>query len=276
MERKTRRKVSFKRRLTYVFAIFCILLFLGLAYHLMFESRSDVDKLIQFKGAIIDQLFNTNINVTFSWTARNILTDGGFQPHYFEGGSPNDNVNFYRSLPEQGFKVIVLRAHSALNPATGDLAIFTSEGWDDERALTTYLADILADRLAKVRVTENSTAYFGITYKFVRAMQGDFNGAVVIMMGCDGMADKNMVEAFIEKGASVVIGWTGPVDAGHTDAATAVLLRLFVSEKYTVSQSVRETLAEVGEDPYYGSSLDYYPATAANSTIDEIKGISSR
>jgi hypothetical protein len=171
-------------------------------------------------------------------------------------------MTFYRSLPQRTFNIVVIRSHTAMESSTGTLAIFTSEQWDYEKASTTYLADALNDRIARVRVTLNSTAYFGVTPNFIKAMNGNFQDAIIVMMGCESLANSNMAEAFIEKGAKAYIGWTGLVSADHTDAATQQLLKHLITEKKTIATAVTEISTEVGNDPTYGSTMSYYPPQA--------------
>jgi len=160
-----------------------------------------------------------------------------------------------------------LRAHSATNPENGELAIFTNERWSDAKASTTYLNDILNDRLARVRIEEDSPSYFGITSNFVKAMNGRFDNTIIIMMGCDGLKTESMAEAFIQKGAKTYIGWDGLVTPQYVDKATTKLLEHLVLEKQTVSEAVTETVEEVGNDPYYESTLRYYPKTSVKARV---------
>lgn len=219
------------------------------------------------KAAIIDQLSLTYPNNTFWQTANTLFYNAGWRMYYYAGGAISDTVDFYRNLPQQGFKIIILRVHTALNPETGTLALFTSEKWDDAKATTTYLTDILNDRLAKVSITENSTAYFGLTPNFIETMNGNFQDVIIIAMGCDTLTNTKMAQAFTEKGAKAYIGWTGPVSAPHTDAATQQLLTHLITEQKTIAQAIQETINEVGTDPTYKSTLSYYPIEAANQKI---------
>jgi hypothetical protein len=182
--------------------------------------------------------------------------------YYYAGSLSSVDVTFYRLLPQQAFKIIIIRSHTAMQNSTGTLAIFTSEQWDDEKVSATYLTDALNDRIARVRVTPNSTAYFGITPNFVKAMNGNFQDAIIIMMGCQSLTNTKMAEAFIEKGAKAYIGWTGLVSADHTDAATQQLLKHLIVEKKTIATAITEVLTEVGEDPTYGSTMSFYPTQA--------------
>lgn len=231
-----------------------ILVYVGLSVR-----QSSLDQGETVKAAVIDQLGPSHPNDTFRFTANSMFHGNGWLMYYYAGSLSFNDLTFCRSLPELGFKIIIMRAHTAMENSTGTLAIFTSEQWDDEKASTTYLTDALNDRIARVRVTPNSTAYFGITPNFVKAMNGNFQDAIIIMMGCESLANTKMAEAFIEKGARAYIGWTGLVSADHTDAATQQLLKHLITEKKTIATAIAETFAEVGDDLTYGSAMSYYP-----------------
>ena len=197
----------FRRWLTGISAVFFVIVVLAFAYVSLFKGQTDLRQQAQLKTAIIYQLSRTHPNRTFWCTARTVFNESGYEIYYFMGGA--DTIDFYRTLPERDFKVIILRLHSAIHLESGDLAIFTSEGWDDGRASTTYLADILNDGLAKVSIDVDSPEHFGITPNFVRAMRGNLN-TFIIMMGCQELIGASMAEVFIQKGAEAYIGWTGP------------------------------------------------------------------
>lgn len=61
-------------------------------------------------------------------------------------------------------------------------------------------------------------------------------------MGCYGLFSQDLPQAFIERGASVVIGWKGLVGTQHTDDATRTLLRLVQS----ISKQLEEARAKKG------------------------------
>jgi hypothetical protein len=265
---KKRGKKKKANWLLYGLAVFLLLLlFVGL-YMYLFQGSNSVHHLEERKVAIIDQLSITHPNTTFWHTVQSIFKEEGLKTYYFQGGS--DTVDFYRGLSSRGFSLIILRAHSAISLDTGNLVLFTNEKWSDSKASTTYLADIMADRLAKVRVEEGSPEYFGIFPNFVRAMNGNFNNTVIIMMGCDTLINPSMAEAFIQKGAKLCIGWTGPVSVEHADNSIIHFLKHLITEKETISEAVSKTTEELGEDPHWGGGLAWYPLSEGNLVFTEI------
>ena len=103
--------------------------------------------------------------------------------------------------------------------------------------------------------------FFGIGPAFVAArMRGDFGGATVVMMGCNGLISDQMAEAFIRRGAGAFVSWNDLVSAAHTDAATLSLLGHMLVDELSPNDAAVATMADVGPDPYYDSGLLSYPA----------------
>lgn len=217
------------------------------------------------KAAIVDQVSLTFPNQTFIETAASTLTRAGYTVDYFSG--ENVTVDFYRTLPTRGYRLMMLRVHSAAKALSGvmiaELHLFTSEPYSKTR----YALEQLRDEVGTV-LYPPSEIYFAITPKFVQqCMKDKFEGTVIIMMGCDGLSATEMAEAFIEKGAKAYISWNRSVSASHTDQATTQLLQQLVTEGQTIKQAVENTIKEVGPDPNYDTTLEYYPPESTNYTI---------
>jgi hypothetical protein len=224
------------------------------------------------KAAIVDQLSLTIPNETFKQEAAAILTKANYIVDYYSGEKVT--VNFYRNLPTGNYKLIILRVHSTATGSQGKkepVVLFTSERYDDSK----YTYEQLTDQLYPVEFTydkEKGIKYFGITPLFIsKGVNGNFQNAVIIMMGCQGLENTLMAQAFIQKGAKVYISWNQWVTATHTDIATTRLLQHFLIEKLTVKKAIQETYKDIGADPVYKSLLIAYPIEALNYTIDDIQ-----
>jgi hypothetical protein len=266
--RKERRKGKSRKKsppglLFFVIIVVSILF----VYYLLFmrsPSNGTSSQPFQFKAAIVDHLSLTTPNQTFVQTATNILEKAGYTVEYYPGEKVN--VEFYRNLPTHGYSLMVLRVHSTFTDEKS-VALFTSESYSDN-----YREEQLEDRLGAVAFSKEEAdkgiMYFGIMPSFVtNSMKGTFNNTVIIMMGCDGLMYMPMAEAFVQKGARVYIGWSGPVSASHTDQATTQLLQHLVTERQTIKQAV----AEIEPDPTNGSILKSYPPTEESYIIPEAK-----
>lgn len=213
---------------------------------------------LEKKAVIVDQLSLTYPNQTFIEEATKILEKEGFMVDYIPG--EDVTVDFYRELPEKGYRIIILRAHSAI-PLNGTpiVTLFTSEPYDANK----YTFDQLSNGVVMAHyVEEDEELYFGVTPKFIRILNSNFNGAVVIHMGCDGLTYRDLGDAFIKKGSSAFISWSGSVTSQHSDTASLTFIKHFISERLTVERSIILTNAEMGSDPSFESSLNFYPQEA--------------
>jgi hypothetical protein len=209
-------------------------------------------------AAIVDQLSLTQPNPAFAQTVRSVLEQAGYLVDYYEGGEVT--VEFYSGLPSHDYDLVILRAHSGLAAVEGELedyvGLFTGEPYDG-----TKYADLEdAGLVGPASYYEGSEKVFGVSPGFITSgMEGDFHGATVIMMGCDGLKFEATAQAFVRKGAKAVVGWSARVSAEHTDAATEQLLRHLLIDKLGPQEAVAQTMAEVGWDPQYGGRLVAYP-----------------
>jgi len=205
----------------------------------------------QLQAGIIDQaVIVEGFNPDFANPVTNILEEAGYIVDYYKGEEVT--VEFYKNLPKYGYSIIIIRTHSR---PTG---ICTGEQYEK----TKHVSEQLNGQLIQIFVTTES--YFGITATFVEnSMRGKFRNSTILMMGCDGLSETTMAEAFVERGAKVYIGWRQSVLANHTDLTTELLLKHLITERKTIEQAVTETMKEVGLYPV----LAYYPPEAEEMTV---------
>jgi hypothetical protein len=157
------------------------------------------------------------------------------------------------------------------------LGLFTSQLYIP--SLNLYPDDVNNGRLVEAFFNEQQRQegiiYYGIVPSFIeQSMKGEFKNTIIIMMGCEGLGYVNdntsqtytdMAEAFIEKGARVYIGWNGWVSVNYSDQATLDLLQNLLLKNQTINDAVG-----VGKDPYYNSTLAFYPNDAGNYTFQNV------
>jgi hypothetical protein len=209
-------------------------------------------------AAIVDQLSLTQPNPSFAGAATAILEQAGYVVDYYPG--EEITVDFYKNLPAHGYDLIVMRVHSGLardyGQPTNYVSLFSNEPFSE----TKYAAEKAAGLVGRSSYYEGGAQYFGIVPAFIESsMKGRFEGAKIVLMGCDGLITDTTAEAFIRKGAKVVVGWSGLVSAEHTDAATETLLRHLLLGGLPTTDAVTQTMAELGPDPEYDSTLLVYP-----------------
>jgi hypothetical protein len=211
------------------------------------------------RAAIADHLALTQPNPAFAEVATELLEQAGYAVDYFPGEEVT--VEFYRYLPTWGHELVIFRVHSALG-RVGDrpadwVTLFTADSYDK----TSYRNDQTKQRLSKVSYYKDGPEYFGIMPSFIKSsVKGDFQGATIIIMGCDGLKSDSMAEAFVEKGAKAVVAWDGMVSSEHTDATTEQLLRHLLIDGLAIQEAVPQTMAELGPDPSHESILRLYPS----------------
>jgi hypothetical protein len=217
------------------------------------------------KAAIIDQLSSSNLstvsrrpNQTFIVEAQELLHERFSEVDYYLNNATVDN---YKALSSLGYKLIVWRAHSALDLGSKYIAICTCETYGS-KSYDQYLNN---QQLTLCNITNDPHLYWAITPKFIEeCMDGRFEDTVIILMSCNGLKagyDKT-AEAFTQKGAKIFISWDGWIDPSDNDQAVALLLQHLIVQNTTVGEAVNETSSHIY--PLYGpelSKLDYYPHT---------------
>jgi hypothetical protein len=154
-----------------------------------------------------------------------------------------------------------MRVHSGV--FEDSVWFFTGERYDSTR----HVLEQLANEVHIARATRGSDLFFAVGSSFVRRfMKEKLKGALVILMGCDGLASSELAEAFLDAGAAAYVSWDGPISLTHTDRATLALLE-GVTGGLTLEESVERALRQVGPDVRYGSSLKIYPSEGADFVI---------
>lgn len=182
-----------------------------------------------------DPSFTTNITET--------LNSAGYTVIY--SGPSSTAVDSFRQLPELGYDLIIIRAHTGSSQS-----IITAQPYLQSE----YVADQLAGRLVPAQV-DGGPIYFAITPKFVsQGMNGRFSESTIIVMGCSALeGTQEIASAFLDKGANFFVGWDSSVSIIHTDTSTVAFARLLSGGK-----SLPEATALAGGvDPVYGARLQY-------------------
>jgi hypothetical protein len=226
------------------------------------------------KAVIVDQLSSLRENKAFTAAVTEELENYGFEVDLYQWDEVD--VDLYRRLGTRGYRLIIFRAHSGLlaeNEVTQDRTVlFTNEEYSQLK----YYTEQLGDQLVMARVGEGYPMVFGIPPRFIsEIMEGRFDDTVVIMMGCSGLFVRDLAEAFVDKGASVYIGWNGSVELYYIDEATPYLVRQLCSGNLTIEEAVDSTMDAIGPDPEHKAGLEYYPTHPSDSgdkTLRELIG----
>lgn len=216
------------------------------------------------RAAIIDQLSSSQLtlssrfpNQTFVNTTKALLYKRFPEVDYY---SDNATVDQYKSLPSLGYKLIIWRAHSALDMDDNHVAISTSER-NGSRKFQQYLDYLYSGQLTLYNVTGDPNYYFAITPKFVEeVMSGSFGDAVIILMSCNGLKEGyfKTAETFLEKGAKVFISWNNWIDSSDNDNAITLLLEYLIIGNSTIAEAV-DNIPTYTSSSWGRSQLHYYP-----------------
>jgi hypothetical protein len=226
----------------------------------------------QPKAAIIDQLSSSELyagsqhkNETFVNEAEELLYKRFSEVDYY---SDNATIDQYARLSSLGYKLIVWRAHSALDPENYT-AICSSEKYDPRK-----YEQYSGDQVKLCNITGDPYLYFAITPYFIKeCMSGSFKDAVIIFMSCNGLKKGyyKTAEAFVEKGVKVFISWDGWIDPSDNDNAIAHLLDYLINKNDTVSEAV-DKIPIFYSSEFGQSRLHYYPdPEVANYRIPDYK-----
>ena len=210
-------------------------------------------------AVIVDQLGLTYPNPAFAQAATAILEQAGYVVTYVPGEQVT--VDFYRTLAAGDYDLVILRIHSAIiaevDTRTGQrteveyVGLFTGEPYDETKRFGEW-----AYYVGRAVYHEGAAPLFGIVPAFIEdKMLGEFDGTLIVMMGCHGMLSDVVGQAFLDRGASAFVGWDEAVSASHTDAATQYLLEQLFIEGRALDEAVARTRAEIGPDPAYGAEL---------------------
>jgi hypothetical protein len=211
------------------------------------------------KAAIIDQLGSSRLdeairdeNQTFLDTAREQLYK---RFSVVDSYSDNATVEQYKQLASKGYKLILWRAHSALDLNSTYIAISAT----DKYGSVNYDQYVENGQLTVCNIT--GYYYFGITPKFIdELMTGTFQDTVIILMSCNGLKQDYLktAQAFEAKGAKVVISWDGWVSPLDNDNGISLLLQHLIGENDTVDEAVGN-ISQVFSPEFGPASLQYDP-----------------
>jgi len=259
--------LGYNKRSVYI-AIAILVMLIVLTGFFLYRSPSRPS---QPKAAIIDQLSSSELtktsrfpNQTFVETAKGMLYKRFPQVDYY---SDNATVDQYESLSSSGYRLIVWRAHSALNLENKYIAISTSEKYDPTKH-NQYSADQLT--LCNITYANDTELYFAITPTFVEeCMSSRFEDTVIILMSCNGLKQHytKTAEAFLGKGVKAFISWDEWIYASDNDQAITLLLDYLINKNNTISEAVHKIPSYFSPLYELPSTLHYYPRQAEDYRI---------
>jgi len=173
------------------------------------------------KAIIIDPLSDTYSEIEFTDECRNLLLDHGYKVEIISG--ENVTVQKLKNL-NPDYKIAVFRTHSSVFDE--GVWLFTGELFDN----TKYVMDQLSGEVHLARRPGEARLLFAIGSDFVEHyMTKNFEGALIILMGCDSLGNEGLAQTFVDKGAIGVVGWSGPVNLSYTDQVVLTFLQNYLN-----------------------------------------------
>ena len=134
------------------------------------------------------------------------------------------NLHFFRTLPQKGHQPILFQTHSTnemvVEGEGGMSAIIFLVPFFHHRVLRRALPHLPADGLSNLgqqALLRGLPRLFAIRPRFVRfSISGLFADTVIIIGGCQSLGVPDLAQAFLDRSASVVIGWAKMVDLPHS------------------------------------------------------------
>ncbi|MBE0633310.1 hypothetical protein IH574_01960, partial [Candidatus Bathyarchaeota archaeon] len=190
-----------------------IALVLLLAFSVYQKQRSLGGK----EAVIVDQLSGENTG--FVERCSGLLEPRGYSVRVFKG--ENVTIGLFQGL-DWRVALVVLRMHSGV--FDDRTWLFTHEKYDSSK----YVLEQLSGE-ADIGVC-GSVDYpvFTVSSDFFKRNL-EFDGGLVIVMGCNGLDRDDLGRVLYETGAGAVVGWNTPVTVEETDEAVYGFLEEMLS-----------------------------------------------
>ena len=219
------------------------------------------------KAAIIDQLSRDYPNQVFQNKTMEYFSQAGYEVDLYK--YDDITIDFYKNLPSMDYNFIVFRSHAlAVYGDKPSSWLFTGELYTEKKYIQEQLAGDIISRAVPYRVSEaqnlgfetaSKDRHFIVSAKFVKNLMTEkFPNSVIILGGCDTMALPDFGHAFIDRGASSVIGWNGLIDAYDNDQVLMSLVEKIIIEKLDIDDAVNSATEEYQNESGSGLSLQHY------------------
>jgi len=230
------------------------------------------------KALILDQLHVDYPNEEYQQNATKLLKAAGFDEVDIVT-TEDITVDFYKTLPEKNYKIIVARMHSLAIHEEGRESVwmFTGEKYTEDE----YIMEQLSGQVSRAVPLTVTTAqaqgfeeaaqkrHFIVSSKLVdEGMVGNFPGTMVVLGGCDTMKFPFMAESLVERGASHVFGWHGLVNVDDNDRGTLMLLEEILINGEAPDDAAKKTMKQFYDDMLYkNGGLKHFSTGASEFEI---------
>lgn len=220
----------------------------------------------QKRAAIINMLHSDLPNPNFEETSMKLLKNAGYQVDLYR--TDEATIELYKQLPKLNYDIILFRTHGLPEGnIEASASIFSGEIYKVEN----YKEDQWFARVGKaVPITYQelglrdgweglgNRTYFTIGSKFVQeSMDGKFSDTTILIAGCDALSGTLLANAFVSKGASIVIGWDGLISSSDNDKGILLVLEEIVNGT-TPEYVPKKVMEQISVNPEYPAELRMY------------------
>lgn len=165
-------------------------------------------------------------------------------------------LELIKTLPED--EVVFWNGHGGYGPivksflCSGEYFDWDAWWWDWD-----YYVDCVSDRIIR-RSTEKQADLACVTSKFIQHYCGDLSNSLIMLASCHSAQEDRLAQAFIDKGADAVLGFTDTVYTSYClnicdDAMrTMTSLNAATDDYYTLEEAV-----ELAKDTYGDDDLEW-------------------
>lgn len=176
----------------------------------------------------------------------------------------NVTVESLKTLAD--YKLIIWEGHGGYNKEIHS-ALITGESFTEWKGVNEYKSDLEDDiiiltsfpTVSEADMDYSPARYYGITSKFVEKYIGEMEESLIFLEACSSLKDDILAQSFLDKGASVVLGYTQETSMYYEMISRAVFFTELVKEKdsgyQTVADAYQSTMNIVGDDK--GCRLSY-------------------
>ena len=242
------------------------------------------------RAAILDQLNDDIPNKAFQEKATKYLEEAGYEVDLFTTNQLT--VDFYKKLPKMNYQFIVVRSHAIGSDGPDyfekePVSIFTGERYADNKYIQEQLlgqlgkgapylssavevsldfSDLGQSNSSEENVTktnwslvDTTNPYFLVGSKYVdELMEGRFPNSVIVLAGCSTLSNLSLAKSFIDRGASVVLGWDRLVGSDRNDRVTLAFLENILVNHMEVDKAVQYANKKFDLDSKSEPTFSYY------------------
>ncbi len=251
-----------RKNILVIVLLFSVLIMLSYIW-----PRGNVHESNELRAIIVDGLADEIPNERLINYTKNTLESLGFKVDVVSG--TNVTVETYRSILRGEYDVLIFRVHGGYYGEEDRVLVglFTSEPYDPNK----YRDEQMLRLVAVGRPFINpEKLVFAVSPQFIEAYCRNLDGSIVMVFSCFSLYGDSMAKAFVGKGASVYIGWMGPVDSTLNDEAMEKMVYYLFSTKLSVNDAVSRTIEDCMQTFHDKIPLLYYPSSAGDYNIDNI------